>query len=52
VVSEEAFLAWAEEKEHAEADERVYLDQVRKGGGGQGQGPLCAFLVLVWAGTI
>jgi len=30
VVSEEAFLAWAEEKEHAEADERVYLDQAAK----------------------
>jgi hypothetical protein len=33
VVDEEAFGAWAGEKQHAEAGERVYLDKVRVWGG-------------------
>lgn len=32
VVNEEAFLAWAGEKEHADEEERKYLELVRCGG--------------------
>lgn len=30
VVSEEAFIAWADEKEHADASEKVYLQKAAK----------------------
>jgi len=33
VVDEEAFSAWAGEKQHADESERVYLDKVGGGGG-------------------
>jgi hypothetical protein len=36
IVSEEAFLAWADEKQHASEDERLYLNKVRTG---LGRGP-------------
>jgi hypothetical protein len=39
VVNEEAFLAWAGEKEHADEEERKYLELVRGGRGGGGHRP-------------
>ena len=36
VMSEEALLAWAEEKEHADESDKVYLKKVRTRGGAVG----------------